>query len=97
MKFIITALLFTSASAFASSACVTYVDNSSSTVEVQASCDGAALATIFTTTGMTAGISKAIQHFMDQGYTFVTCSEAHSGATQTSNGNAYSRCTFIRK
>lgn len=99
MKYMFIAFLLSSAQAFASSACVTYVDNTgSSTVKVQASCDGAELSELFTAKGLTAGMSKAIQHFTDQGYTFMSCSEAYNpGGTNGAGSHAYARCTFVKK
>jgi hypothetical protein len=98
MKSLALTLLLSSASAFATpSACVVYLDNSADPVSVQQSCDGADLSDLFKVSGMTAGMSKTIQYFMEKDYTFVSCSDSYSPATQTTAGNAYSRCTFIKK
>jgi hypothetical protein len=76
---------------------VIYLDNVADPVNVQQSCDGADLSNLFKASGMTAGISKAIQYFLEKDYSLVSCSDSYSPATQTSAGNAYTRCTFVRK
>ena len=98
MKSLALALLFSGSSAFAtSSACVIYLDNSGTTVTVQQSCDGADLTDLFATNGITAGMSKSIQYFMDKDYTFAGCTDSFSPGVNNTAGTAYSRCIFTKK
>jgi hypothetical protein len=97
MKLLTLALLFAGAPAFAaSSACVIYMANDGSGATVQQSCDGADLSDLFTATGITAGMSKAIPMFLGKGYTFSGCTDSFSDGTDNQAGTAYSRCVFIK-
>jgi hypothetical protein len=98
MKFIfIAALVFASGSAFATaSACVTYLDASATPIVVQYSCDGSDLTKLFEASGMTAGISKSVSYFLNQGYSLNGCTDGFSPETSTAYGYAYARCVFIK-
>jgi hypothetical protein len=86
--------LLSTTSAFASSACVLYVENSGSPVSAQISCDGADLKEIFQSSGISAAISKGVPMYVDKGYTFSGCTESHGDGQ---NSTAYSRCLFVKK
>ena len=90
-------LLFSNSAMAASSACVVYVSNSGGEAAAQYSCDGGDLADLFTSSGITAAISKAIPHFMDLGYTHSGCTDSYSEGPNNTSGTAYSRCVFIKK
>ena len=91
--FLLTLAVFSIGAAASSSSCVVYVD---STAQAQYSCDGSDLTNLFTASGITAAISKAIPHFMDLGYTLVSCTDSYSEGPN-GTGTAYSRCVFIKK
>lgn len=81
-------------SAFAaSSSCVVYVDSSANS---QYSCDGADLQDLYSSSSITAAISKAIPHFLDLGYSLSACTDSFSDGPHGS-GTAYSRCVFTKK
>jgi len=97
MRLFVLALLFTAAPAFAaSSVCVIYMSNDGSGATVQQSCDGADLSDLFTTSGITTGMSKSIPYFLGKGYTFSGCTDSFSDGTNNRVGTAYSRCVFIK-
>jgi hypothetical protein len=93
----VSALAVFSTSALAgSSSCLIFLANNGNGATVQQSCDGAELSDLFTASGITTGLSKAIPMFIDKGYTLKSCTDSFSDGPNGTVGTAYSRCVFIK-
>lgn len=96
--FFIAAMTMTSTSTYASTACVLYMQNVGSYTVVLESCDGSELRDIFTSTSISAAMSKAIPYYVDRGFSLSSCGDVGLDTTNPARlASSYARCLFIKK